>query len=163
MISCENQILLDSKFKPNIKDLDNNNGEWINGIYIAFESNINKIPNSNKILEITKEINLKNQNYKLIKKKSIFEEIPFDVENIIISFLTNDLISPKNVLEYWKNQFIDKLLSWNLESEKFLNKYKYFLSATTENVQTFYYHTIKKDKIMKMINFIKFNEYNSSW
>ena len=79
------------------------------------------------------------------------------------AFLTNDLISPKNVLEYWKNQLIDKLLSWNLESEKFLNKYKYFLSATTENVQTFYYHTIKKDKIMKMINFIKFNEYNSSW
>ncbi len=46
---------------------------------------------------------------------------------------------------------------------KGVNKYKYFLSATTENVQTFYYHTIKKDKIMKMINFIKFNEYNSSW
>lgn len=166
MISTDNKIFLDSKFKPDIKEYDKKkgwNGEWINGFYIAFDSNLNKIPDSVQILKIINIINEKNKNYKFIKKESIFNNLPFEVESLIISYLKNDLISPKNVLEYWKNQYIDTLLSWNLDSEKIISKFRYFKTANPEDVQHFYHHTIKKEKIVKMIHFIKFNEYYSSW
>jgi hypothetical protein len=165
MITTDDSKFLDSTFLPYITEdgeKKKTQGYWELGKYISLNTNFDEIPNKERCNIYVSTLNIMKNNYKFVCKNQIFDALPLDSENIILSYIKVPSISYKTIYKYWGEKYIDILEKWKSEDTFDIMYYPhhendYFVAHNRLKKIDALLHLIKMSDIGDLLGFKKYS------